>query len=64
MDNIPVLKAADNVDNRVNLADIGEKLIAQAFAFGSTLDQSGNIDKLNDSRGDRSEERRVGKECL
>ena len=52
MDNIPVLKAADNVDNRVNLADIGEKLIAQAFAFGSTLDQSGNIDKLNDSRGD------------
>ena len=33
MDNFSVLKAADNVNNRVYFADIGEKFISQTFTL-------------------------------
>ena len=46
MGNIIILKTAQNVNNRINLADIGQELVAQSLAFGSSLHQTGNIDKF------------------
>ena len=47
MDDVVVLKAADDVNDRVALADVGEEFISQTLAFGSALDQSRDIDKLD-----------------
>ena len=45
-----VLKAAHDVDNRVHLADVAQKLVAQPFAVARALHQTGNVHKL-DGRG-------------
>ena len=50
MDNFSVLKAADNVNNRVYFADIGEEFISQTFTLGSALYKTRNIDKFDDGR--------------
>ena len=47
-----VLKAAHNVHNGVHLADVGQELIAQSLALGRAAHQTGDIDKLDDGRGD------------
>ena len=39
------------MDNGIHLTDIGEELIAEALAFGSSLHESGNINKFNYGRG-------------
>jgi len=47
MNDIRVLEAANNVCDRICLADIGEKLIAETFALGCSGDQSGNVNELH-----------------
>ena len=51
MDNLSVLKAADNVNNRVYFADIGEKFISQTFTLGSALYKTCDVHKFDDGRG-------------
>jgi hypothetical protein len=50
MDDIVVLEAAHDVDDGVGLADVGQELVAQAFAFRGAGDQAGDIDELDDRR--------------
>ncbi len=50
MDNVRVLKAADDMDDGIAFTDIGKELVAKAFTLGSALDQSGNIDELDRGR--------------
>ena len=52
VDHVVVLEAAHHVDDGVGLADVGQKLVAQAFALAGTGHQTGDIDKLDDSRND------------
>ena len=46
MDNIVVLKAADDVGNGVDLANVRKKFVAKSSLAGA-LDKSGNIDEFN-----------------
>ncbi len=50
MNHVRVLKTADHVHDGVHLADMAQKLVAQALALSGTLHQTGNIHKL-DGRG-------------
>ena len=50
MDNVAILKNPYDMDNSIDFADVGQKFIAQTFAFRSALDQTGNIDKFDDGR--------------
>src|SRR6478736_5044838 len=47
-----VHEAADHVDDGVDLADVGEELVAEPFALGGALHQPGDVDEL-DRGGDR-----------
>ena len=40
------------MDDGVHLADVGQKLVAQAFALAGTGHQAGDINKLHPSRND------------
>lgn len=51
VDDVFVLKATDDVNDGVDLTDIGEEFIAKAFAFTGACDESGDIDKF-DGGGD------------
>ncbi len=44
---VVVLEAANHVHDRVDLADVGEELVAEAFALGRALDQAGDVDELH-----------------
>ena len=48
VNDVVVVKATYNVNNRVSLADVGEELVAQAFAFARACNQTGNVDKFDD----------------
>ena len=50
MHHVFVVEAAHHVRDGVGLADVGEKLIAQPLALGSTRHQPGDINELNHSR--------------
>ena len=50
MDYVRILKAAHDMHNRIDLSDIGQKLVAQSFAFGSSLHQSCDVHKFDDRR--------------
>ena len=50
MDDIFVFETAHDLNHGVGFADVGEKLIAQAFAFRRAAHESGDIDKF-DRRG-------------
>ena len=50
MDNVCVLKAADNMTDGIHLADMAEEFIAKALALGCTAHQTCDIDKF-DYRG-------------
>jgi hypothetical protein len=52
MDDVVVLEAADDADDGIGFADIGQELVAQAFAFRGAGDQAGDIDELDDRRLD------------
>ena len=47
MDDVFVLEAADHMNDSVHLTDMGQELVAQAFALAGPLDQTGDIHKLN-----------------
>ena len=42
---VVVLEAAQDVDDRVDLADIAEELVAKAFALARAFHQPGDIDE-------------------
>ena len=46
MGNLAILETAKDMRNRVDLADIGQKLIAKPFALGGAADKPGDIDKF------------------
>ena len=50
MNDVVVLKATNDVQDRVHLADVSEELVAKAFALGRALNKSCDIDKLDDRR--------------
>ena len=50
--NVAVFETANDLHNRVNLANVMEKLIAQPFPCARAFDQTGNIDKLDRGRHD------------
>ena len=52
MDDVFILKAADDVNDGIHLADVGKKLVAQSFTLGRALDKTCDIDKFEDSRGE------------
>ena len=52
VDDVRVLEAAHDVRDRVGLADVGEELVAEAFAFGGAGDQPRDVDELDDRRHD------------
>ena len=43
---VVILKAAQDMDDGIHFPNIGEKLIAETFSFGSPADQSGDVDKF------------------
>ena len=47
MGDIVVVEAAEHMYDGIGLADVGQELVAQALALGSTLYQTGNIDNLD-----------------
>ena len=51
VNDVGVLKAADHMNDGVALADICQELVAQTFALGSALDEAGDVDELDDRRG-------------
>ena len=55
MGDVGILEAAHHMRDRVDFTDGGEELVAEAFALRGAADEARDVD--------RSEERRVGKEC-
>ena len=47
---IGVFEAAHHVGDGIGLADVGEELVAQSFAFGRARHQPGDVDELDDRR--------------
>ena len=52
MNDVIVFKASDNMENRIALADVGKKLVAQTFAFGRALDKPCDIGKIDGGADD------------
>ena len=50
MDDVVIVEAAHNMDDGVALADVAQKLVAETRALAGTLDQTCNVNKLNDGR--------------
>ncbi len=50
-DDIRIFKAADDMHDGFALADVRKELVAQTFAVARALDQTRDIDKLDDRRG-------------
>ena len=50
MDHIGILKAADNMHDRINLTDICQELISKSLSFGCSFYQTCDIYKLDHSR--------------
>jgi len=46
MNNIGVVKTADNVGKSVNVANMREKLITKSFSLARTFDKARDIDKF------------------
>ena len=52
MNNVVVLEAADDMGNGVALTDVGEELIAKAFALARAGNQTGDVDEFDSGRND------------
>ena len=52
VNDVLVVEAADDLDDRVGLPNVREELVAQAFAFAGALDETRNVHNL-DVRVDR-----------
>ena len=55
-----VVEAAEHVYDGVALADVGEELVAQAFALAGSLHEAGNIDDVADGRHDAARMHELG----
>jgi hypothetical protein len=64
VDDVLVVEAADDVDDRIGLADVGEELVAEALALRRAGDEPGDVDELDNRRDDplRLDDRREGAE--
>ena len=51
VNDVLVVEAADNVYDCVDLADMGQELVAQTLALACAADQTGDVYELYDSRG-------------
>ena len=51
VDDVGILEAAHDVDDRVHLADVREELVAEALALAGAGDEAGDVHEL-DRRGD------------
>ena len=49
---VGVLEAADDLHDRVHLADVAEELVAQAFARARAFHETGDVDELDRGRDD------------
>ena len=47
MGDVAAFEAAQDVDDRVDLADVGEELVAEPFALGGAADEAGDVDELD-----------------
>ncbi len=47
-----IVEAADDMNDRVGLANVREKLVAKSFTISRALDQAGDVDELHDSGND------------
>ncbi len=47
VDDLGVVEATDDVADGVGGADVAEELIAEAFAFGGSFDEAGDVDELH-----------------
>ena len=52
VDHVFVFVAADDVQNRVDVPQVAQELVAQPFALRRPADQPGDIDQLKDGRDD------------
>ena len=50
MGHIRIIKAADDMDDGIRIADVREEFIAQTLALARALDQPRDIDKFDDRR--------------
>ena len=50
MYDVRIVKTAYDMDDRIDLADIGEELVSQAFALACTAYKTGDIDEFDDGR--------------
>ena len=57
---IVILEAAQDVDDRVDFADVAEELVAEAFALGRALHQPGDVDERQLGRDDLGRTRDPG----
>ena len=51
VNDVAVLKAPDDVNDRVALADVGEELVAESLSFGCAFDESRDINELDHGGG-------------
>ena len=49
---VVILEAAQDMDDRVDLADVAEELVAEPFALGCALHQPGDVDERQLGRDD------------
>ena len=52
MDDVAIGKAAHDVGDRIDLADVAEKLVAEALAAGGAAHQPGDVDEFELGRDD------------
>src|SRR5438445_401072 len=52
VDDVLVLEAAHDLDDRVDLADVLEELVAEPLALGRALDEAGDVHELDRRRDD------------
>ena len=54
VDGVIILEAADDMDDGVDLADVGQELVAEAVALAGAGDESGDVDEFDGGRDDRA----------
>src|SRR6516165_10806295 len=52
MGNIRVFKTTNDMNERIDFADVAQKLISQPFALRRSFDQPGNVHKLESRRNE------------
>ena len=50
--NIPALKAANNLDDRINLADVAKELVAEPFSLACSLHETCDVNEFDGGRDD------------